>query len=107
MVCEKKQSITGSYLRPRLFYLSYYVFLPKNEKKKKEGKKEKKKKEGKKQEKKNSRDPKVQIITVGNYCNLKMVISRAQLLFVWCPCTTVHRFDRRSKHLVSARLRFQ
>jgi hypothetical protein len=39
------------------------------------------------------RDPKVQIITVGLYCNLKMVVSRAQLLFVWRPSTTVYRFN--------------
>jgi hypothetical protein len=55
------------------------------------------------------RDPKVQIITVGHYCNLKMVlvVSRAQLLFVWSPCTTVYKFDGRFKHRDSARLRFQ
>jgi hypothetical protein len=34
------------------------------------------------------RDPKVQIVTVGRYCDLKMVVSRTQFLFVWSPCTT-------------------
>jgi hypothetical protein len=51
--------------------------------------------------------PKAQILTVGHYCDLKMVVSRAQFLFEWSPCTTVYRFDGRFKHLASARLRFQ
>jgi hypothetical protein len=84
-----------STLRPRLFYLLDYGFLPQNVS------------EVGGQKKKKLRDPKVQIITVGHYCNLKMVVSRAQLLFVWSPCTTVYRFDGRFKHLASARVRFQ
>jgi hypothetical protein len=59
---------------------------------------------GGKKPKNKLRDPKVQIITVGHYCNLKMVVSRTQFLFA---CTTVYRFGRRFKHLASARLRFQ
>jgi hypothetical protein len=57
-------------LRPRLFYLLDYGFLPQNVSE-----------VGGKKPKKLLRDPKVQIITVGHYCNLKMVVSHAQLLF--------------------------
>jgi hypothetical protein len=84
-------------IRPRLFYLLDYGFLPQNVSEV----------GGKKQQQKQLlRDPKVQIITVGHYCNLKMVVSRAQLLLMWSPCTTTYRFDGRFKHLASAR-RFQ
>jgi hypothetical protein len=81
----------SEHFRPRLFYLLDYGFLPQSE--------------VGGGEKKLLRDPKVQIITVGHYCNLKMVVSHAQLLFVWSPCTTVYRFDGRFKHLASARRR--
>jgi hypothetical protein len=85
-------SSTSPYVRPLLFYLLDYGVLPQNVSEV----------GGKK-----NRDPKVQIITVGHYCNLKMVVSRAQILFVWSPCTIVCRFDGRFKHLASTRLRLQ
>jgi hypothetical protein len=72
-----------SAIRPHLFYLLDYGFLPQNVSEV----------GGKKS-------------TVGHFCNLKMVISRAQFLFVWSPCTTVYRFDGRFKHLASERLRY-
>jgi hypothetical protein len=70
-------------IRPRLFYLLVYGFSPQDVSE-----------VGKKTRKKTGlHDPKVQIVTIGNYCDLNMVVSRVQFLFVWRSCTTVYRFD--------------
>jgi hypothetical protein len=41
-----------------------------------------------KKQKKRHRGPNIQIVTVGHYYDLKMVVLRAQFLFEWSPCTT-------------------